>query len=298
MSEKNAGANKQKVYIGVNIDWSKSFTDPNGGFYCGTTQEQKELTARLMPLMDLVIYTTDFHSVRSKEFGINGGLWPLHNVAEFLKTDPEALGLPKGASISPRQTKTIDDLVNKSKTGIIVPKHVYYQDGDAPTFLPRDVEQAFGEKIITPEQFIAGGFSYIIAPKIFFDATRTVSDYALPEAKEQMGLGIPDKDFNVFSLLRKKYPANKYDLVFINTGVVENICRHYTSTGQRQLFPDSRVINPIGATTELAGIGLGFDDRNQVKDACMRISKDINVEYKPVNAIISEIEAYRSGSGR
>ena len=56
---------KKTVYVGVNIDWSKSFVDENGGFYAGTSQAAKELTARLMPYMDIVVNTTDFHSIKS-----------------------------------------------------------------------------------------------------------------------------------------------------------------------------------------------------------------------------------------
>jgi len=281
---------KKNIYIGVNTDWSDSFTNLKGAFYCGTTQKQIDLAAMLMPHMDLVIYATDFHSIKSKEFKINGGLWIIHNAAEFLNIDVTKYGLKKDTTISPRQIKTIDDVINKAKSGIIVPKHVYYQDDEVPSFLPKDVEQAFGERIITPDEFLKEKFTYIISPKIFFDATRTVSDYGLPHKKVK---GIPTRDYNVFSFLQKKFSSDQYNLVFINTGVVENICRHYTSTGQRQLFPEARVINPIGTTTELAGIGLGFEDRAQVKDACMRISKDINVEYKTVDDIIREIKEYR-----
>ena len=105
---------------------------------------------------------------------------------------------------------------------------------------------------------------------------------------------IPDREYTVFDLITAKYPQDSYNLVFVNTGVVENICRHYTSTGLRQMFPYARVINLEGATTELAGIGLGFEDKLQVKDACTRISKDIGVEYKTAEALIEEIKEQRA----
>lgn len=299
---------KQTVYIGVNIDWSKSFVDENGAFYCGTTQEQKNLTAKIMQHMDLVVYTTDFHSINSLEFKLNSGMWPLHNVAEYKKITAEKMqeyGLVEGTTISPEQTKTIDDAVNKTKAGIVVPRHVYYQDGKTALFTPENVEDAFGERIITPEEFLRENFTYIIAPKTHFDATRTVSEYLLANRtqskKESKGTAdvndeakkIPDREYTVFDLIAAKYPQDKYNLVFVNTGVVENICRHYTSTGLRQMFSYARVINLEGATTELAGIGLGFEDRAQVKDACVRISKDIGVEYKTAEALIAEIKQHR-----
>jgi hypothetical protein len=284
---------KQNIYIGVNIDWSKSFVDENGGFYAGTIQRQKDLASKLMPHLDLVIYATDFHSIKSKEFQINGGMWPLHNVAEYKTINPEDYGLDKNTTLSPEQTKTIDDKVNKTKTGIIVPKHVYYQDGSHKSFEPKDVENAFDEKIITPEEFVDEDFTYIISLKTHFDATRNVSDYLLPESSDAK---IPNRDYTVFDLLAKKYPSENYNLIFVNTGVVENICRHYTSTGLKQNYPDSRVINLEGATTELAGIGLGFEDKSQVKDACARISKDIGVEYMSLDNVITEIKKYNGGA--
>lgn len=277
---------KPSIYIGVNIDWSKSFVDKNGAFYCQTTDEQKRLAASLMPHMDLVIYATDFHSITSKEFLINNGMWPLHNVAEYKKIDVTKFGLEKGTTISPKQTKTIDQVINKAKSGMIVPKHVYFQDSDKVSFTPKDVEEAFGEKIITPDEFLKHNYTYIISPKIFFDATDIIGDYSLPTTNLK---GIPEQDYTVFNLIQKKYPSDNYNLVFVNTGVVENICRHYTSKGERQKFPDARIINPIGATTELAGVGLGFEDKQQVRDACMRISKDIGIEYMPVEQVIQEI---------
>lgn len=297
---------KQTVYVGVNIDWSTSFVDENGAFYCGTTQEQKDLTAKIMQHMDLVVYTTDFHSIKSLEFKLNGGMWPLHNVAEYKRisaTEIKNYGLAEGTNISPEQTKTIDDAIDKTKAGIVVPRHVYYQDGKTALFTPNDVEEAFGERIITPEEFCSEMFTYIIAPKTHFDATRTVSEYSLPSANIKLATNIngeikeiPDREYTIFDLIAAKYPQDSYNLVFVNTGVVENICRHYTSTGLRQMFPYARVINLEGATTELAGIGLGFEDKLQVKDACTRISKDIGVEYMAAKALVDEIKQCRKQS--
>jgi hypothetical protein len=280
---------KKTIYVGVNIDWSKSFVDENGGFYAGTSDESKHLTAKLMPYMDLVINTTDFHSIKSLEFAINGGMWPLHNVAEYKAIKPEDYGLKPGTTISPEQTRIIDEAVNKRKTGIVVPRHVYFQDGVYQNITPEMVEDAFGERIITSKDFVEKDFTYIIAPKTHFDATTVVSEYSMPADEIER---VPQREYTVFDLIERKFPKSEYEVVYVNTGVVDNICRHYTSTGERQKF-GRRVVNIIGATTELYGIGLGFEDKHQVRDACQRIQTDIGIEHKTLEDMIKEIEEDR-----
>jgi len=282
---------KKTVYVGVNIDWSKSFVDENGGFYAGTSQAAKELTARLMPYMDIVVNTTDFHSIKSHEFAINGGMWPLHNVAEYKTINVEDYGLKPGTSISPRQTKTIEAAIDKKRTGVVVPRHVYFQDGVYQNITPEMVEDAFEERIITPEEFMKENFSYIIAPKTHFDATTVVSEHNMPADDIT---GVPRSEYTVFDLIEEKFPKSEYEVVYVNTGVVDNICRHYTSTGEKQRF-GRRVVNVIGATTELYGIGLGFEDKHQVKDACQRIQTDIGIEHKTLEDMIKEINLLKKG---
>lgn len=273
------------LYVGVNIDWSKSFVDQNGAFYCGTTEEQKNLAAELMPYLDLVVNTTDFHSINSKEFVINGGMWPLHNVAEFRRLNVEDYKLKPGITISPEQTELIDSKIKKEKPGMIVSRHVYFQDGFIPSFNQELVEEAFSYRVISPEEFIEGDYDYIISPKTHFDATTIIGSRLLPKGKFS---GIPDEEFTVFDLIQEKYHGKK-NIVYVGTGVVDNICRHYTSAGLRQKY-GARVINVIGATTELYGIGLGFTERNQTRLACERIQKDIGIEHKTLDEVISEIK--------
>jgi|SRR3989344_3162961 len=274
----------KKLYIGVNIDWSKSFVDPNGGFYCGTTDEQKKRAADLMPYLDLVINTTDFHSVKSKEFAKNGGMWPFHNVAEFRRLNVLDLDLKEGTTISPEQTELIEKAINKTKTGIIVPRHVYFQDEDKISFTPGLVEEAFGQKIITPEEFMGEDFTYIIAPKIHFDATTIVGERLIPKSKIPR---VPNAEYTVFDLIQERYGKDN-EIVYVGTGVVDNICRHYTTTGLKQKY-GTRVVNVIGATTELFGIGLGFDERHQTRIACERIQKDIGIEHKTLDEMLIEL---------
>ena len=73
--------NKKTIIIANLIDWSKSFTDQNGTFYCGATDEQKEKITEILEIADLVINTTDLHPGNAPEFNINGGLYPGHNMA-------------------------------------------------------------------------------------------------------------------------------------------------------------------------------------------------------------------------
>ncbi|MCR4327492.1 MAG: hypothetical protein NUV46_02840 [Nanoarchaeota archaeon] len=274
----------EKFYVGVNIDWSKSFVDPNGSFYCGTTGDQKSLVSKLMPHLDLVVNTTDFHSITSKEFSINGGMWPLHNIAEFRDINPLDYNLDKDSTISPEQTQVIENAINKTKTGIVIPRHVYFQGGDEPSFTPDLVERAFQQKIITPEEFMNEDYTYIISPKMHFDATTIISPYFLPKTNIEK---IPNEEFTIFDLIDKKYGKSK-EIVYIGTGVVDNICRHYTTTGLRQKY-GRRVVNIFGATTELYGVGLGFENKNQVRESCERIQKDIGIEHKTLEEMLFEI---------
>src|SRR3989344_1474325 len=71
------------------IDWSKSFVDDNGSFYCGTTEEQKRNAAAIVEIADLVINTTDLHPVNAPEFNTNGGLYPSHNLVSPGRFDEE-----------------------------------------------------------------------------------------------------------------------------------------------------------------------------------------------------------------
>ncbi len=275
----------RRIYVGVNIDWSKSFVDKNGSFYCGTTDEQKALAAKLMPHLDLVVNTTDFHSIKSREFKINGGMWLLHNVAEFRNLKVEDYGLPEGSTISPEQTEVIEREINKEITGIVVPRHVYFQDGKSKSFSPELVEEAFSQRIITLEEFFSRNFTYIIAPKMHFDGTTLVSERLLPKTKINR---IPDEEYTVFDLIKEKFGEDS-EIVYVGTGVVDNICRHYTTTGLTQKY-GARIVNVIGATTELYGIGLGFEEKRQVRDACERIQKDIGIEHKTLDEMLSELE--------
>jgi hypothetical protein len=277
---------KEHVLVVNLIDWSKSFVDEDGSFYCGTTHDQKENAGRVIEHADLVIFSSDAHPVQSSEFAINRGLYPAHNVIlrspvgpdfeYFVSAKGETAKLG-GRTMSPALTDDIGRHLTGRTRGMIVPKEVYYQDGAVePWFFPSDIERSFETDMIGPESFAEGDYDYIVAPKHTFDATRLESDFTLPG---RVADGIPAVNYNIFSLLRRKYPPSAYDLVFVNTGVVEGICRLHTSIGLRQMFKTSRIVNLTDATTPLAGIGLGFDTPEQSRDAAMRVCKDVGIEY-------------------
>lgn len=293
---------RQQVLVVTLLDWSKSFTDPDGSFYCGSTDEQKENAARAAEIADIVIFGTDVHPIQSKEHAINGGLYPAHNAPKhwmygkdfiyFIKDGKKiALG---DRTLSPQLTEAINGRLAGRKACIIAPKGVYYQDGARkPWFTPKDIEDTFGLKIVSPLRFLDGDFTYVIAPKQYFDATRLDSDVILPK-KSAVPL-IPRTSFNVYSLLTMKYPADKFELVFANTGVVESICRLHSSCGLRQMFKQSRMINLSDATTPLFGVGLGFETARQSRDAAERVCRDVGIEYVSTMKFISEFKKPRAG---
>lgn len=292
---------KQVIIVNL-IDWSKSFVDDNGSFFCGTTAAQKERAGEVAELGDLVVFSTDTHPLGSDEFAVNGGLYPAHNVVGhldknhefeyFVTKSGERLKLGE-KTMSSELTTEIQKHIEGRRKGMIVPKEIYYQDGvSQPWFSPHDVEENFNTKIVKGDDFLNGSLDYVIAPKHAFDATRLESDIVLPG---KVAEGIPAVNFNIFSLLRLKYPVDEYELTFVNTGVVEGICRLHTSIGLRQMFKSSRVINLTDATTPLAGIGMGFDTPEQSRDAAMRVCKDVGVEYMTTDEFLRE---YDNGSPR
>ncbi len=279
---------KQIIRVSNLIDWSKSFVDKNGSFYCGTTDKQKRNAAQIIERADLVIANMDLHPVSAPEHAVNGGLYPVHNAVKpweygpdfvYMKTqDYEELRLGD-KTLSPELTGILSDAASasKGKGGIIVPREVYFQGENQTIFCqPEDIEATFHKKIITKDDFLEGDFDYITAPKKFFDSTRLDSVITLPDVEIK---GVPAQNFNIYSLLKKKFPPDKYELIFINTGVVEGICRLHTSIGLKQMFPSDRIINISNATTPLYGIGLGYETAEESRQASKRVCKDIGIEY-------------------
>lgn len=286
---------KQIVRICNLIDWSKSFVDENGSFYCGTTDEQKMNAAKIIEVSDMVIASMDLHPVTAPEHAVNGGLYPVHNAVNPWQHGPDFVYMVTSEgeklqlgdkTLSPEPTGILSDAASHRKTGIIVPREVYFQERENDVFChPGDIEATFKHTIISKNQFLEGDFDYIIAPKQYFDATRLDSDIMLPGTEID---GVPDLNFNVFSLLKKKFPADTYELAFINTGVVEGICRLHTSIGLRQMFPFDRIINISNATTPLYGVGLGYNSAEESRQASTRVCRDIGIEYMTTEECLKE----------
>ncbi len=286
----------KRVIIANLIDWSKSFVDPDGTFYCGTTVEEKRNAARIVSLADLVINTTDLHPLTAPEHAINGGLYPVHNVVlpQTIASDFVYARAPDGTPVhlgnktpSPCLTDALQSAVEGRSAGIIVPRGVYFQGNSGKPFCsPDDIRATFGEEIVSDQDFIRGAIDYVIAPKQFFDATRIDSDASLPDTKIPK---VPGKNYNVYSLLKQRFPEDQYELVFVNTGVVEGICRLHTSIGLKQMFPRDRVINIADASTPLYGIGLGYASPQESRDACMRVCKDIGIEYMTTDECVKQL---------
>lgn len=280
---------KKKIIRVCNlIDWSKSFVDENGSFYSGTTEEQKWNAAKIIKQSELVIATMDLHPITSPEHAINGGLYPVHNAVNPWNYGPDFIYMITqngeklrlgDKTLSPELTGILHDtaITSKRKKGMLVPREVYFQGVNQSVFcLPADIEATFHNKIITKEDFWEDDFDYITAPKQYFDATRLDSDITLPDLAIE---GVPSQNFNVYSLLRKKFPPDQYELIFINTGVVEGICRLHTSIGLRQMFQFDRIINISDATTPLYGVGLGYNTPEESRQASTQVCKDIGIEY-------------------
>ncbi|MCP5105785.1 MAG: hypothetical protein GY950_20525 [bacterium] len=286
---------KQTVRICNLIDWSKSFVDKNGSFYCGTTDEQKRNAAQIVAQSDLVIATMDLHPVTAPEHAVNGGLYPVHNAVNPAQYPTDFLYMitSKGEefrlgdkTLSPQLTGILNDSASGGREGILVPRGVYFQgENQTPFCQPRDIETTFHNKIISKEEFLEEDFHYITAPKQYFDATRLDIDITLPDTQIQ---GVPSQNYNIYTLLKKKYPPTQYKLVFINTGVVEGICRLHTSIGLRQMFPFDRIVNISNATTPLYGVGLGYETAEESRQASKRVCKDIGIEYMTTEECLKE----------
>src|SRR3989338_8213857 len=100
-----------RLEIQILVDWSKSFVDSNGSFYCGTTASQKERAVECIRDSDLWIYTTDVHSSYSSEFTVNGGRYPAHNIVKSQWDAAQQLNGAAGKTVSPELTDRLQDRV-------------------------------------------------------------------------------------------------------------------------------------------------------------------------------------------
>ncbi len=260
------------------IDWGKSFVDENGSFYCGTTEEQKRTAANVASDADLWLYLPDVHTRTSSEFAVNGGLYPVHNLVRKDWRDLDKLGVEAGKTVSPELTDVLQEIVRGKPSGLLVPRHVFYQDYDGgeakPAFGYRDVCDTFGVEKLRAQELMDGYTKYVINAKHMFNGAALQSTAWLGKSHEML----PEDDANVFALLKRKYGQGK-DLVINHTGVVTGICIYQTASGVKQIFPKAEVNIISDATTQLLVKELGFGDKEQADKAVRSMCKQVGVNY-------------------
>jgi hypothetical protein len=261
----------------VLIDFGESFTDENGSFYCGTTEEQKDNAVKINKFADKTIYLVDVHTKNSLEFVANGGLYPAHNLLNKDNNKIKELGV-EGKSVSPQLTKKLLNIVSNKSSGLIVPRHVFFQNYDGnPNFKPdfniQDVVETFNVPLLNVQDYLDGKIDYVINAKHMFDGTRTqVTNYL------KKFPNIPDEEKNIFSIIKEKYGAGE-ELTFDVTGVVMGICVYQTASGIKQIFPKAKVNIISDASTHLIYAPLGFANEKDANESGKRMCAQIGINY-------------------
>lgn len=267
-----------KKVIEAWVDWGKSFVDRNGSFYCGTTEEQKDTAVRVSVGEEPVlrIYFCDVHPRTSSEFSVNGGFYQTHNLPKSHEYDLQKLGVADGLTVSPQLTEKLYDMIKDKKSGLIVPRHVFFQDYNGgepkPAFMYEDVEETFGAKKLDPEELLDGSLEYVVNAKHMFNGA-----LVQPSPAGTFD-GIPDNEENSLSILKRKYGQGE-DLTFKVTGVVGGICDYQTSSGIRQVFPKSEIYLIADGITHLLVPELGLADVDTAELVLKKMCQQIGIRY-------------------
>ncbi len=264
--------------INVLVDWGKAFVNSNGSFYCGTTEEQKDNAIMIARDTDLILYLTDVHTRTSSEFIVNGGLYPAHNLIKRDQYSLEQLGVEAGKTVSPELTEKLQELVKYRKSGLIVPRHVFFQDYNGetepkPAFTFQDVEDTFSVKKLDSKDFLEGKVDYVINAKHMFNGAALQATNWLGHVE-----GVPDLEMNIFSLLKQKYGQGN-GLRFDITGVVMGICIYQTGSGIKQLFPKAEVNVIADACTHLVYAPLGIADEDTGNLVAKKMCQQVGINY-------------------
>jgi hypothetical protein len=264
--------------INVLVDWGKAFVDANGSFYCGTTEKQKDNAVKIGKDSDLVLYFCDVHSRKSSEFLVNGGLYRVHNLVRKHWQRTEMLGVEPGKTVSPELTDKLYNLVKDKKSGLIVPRHVFFQDYDGekypnPAFAFEDVEETFVGTKLDAKEFLEGGIEYIVNAKHMFNGAGLQSTEWIGKVE-----GVPDMEMNALTLLKQKYGQGQ-SLKFDITGVVMGICIYQTATNIKQIFPKAEVNVIADACTHLVYAPLGIEDEEQGNFIAKKMCQHVGVKY-------------------
>ncbi|BFU18844.1 hypothetical protein EHI8A_115340 [Entamoeba histolytica HM-1:IMSS-B] len=250
------------------IDWSQSFTDKNGSFYSGASLNEKENACLLIEKCDKVINFVDVHSQTSKEFTINGGIYPIHNLVD------DDLTLSPNENASARLTEKIQKKIEekKLKSGVVIPNNVIYQTPEQPISIEA-ITKTFDKLPIihSPEEY---QYDYIISCKHFFNGT----------ALQRIPQGNIVDEFTAASILQYQYGTGK-GLTFYISGVVTGICVIHTAAGLKQMFPQSTIIIVKDACHPLIGEQFGISSEEQNDFIVCALCTQIGILYKSINTL-------------
>ncbi len=264
--------------INAYVDFSKSFTDKNGSFYCGTTYLQKENAVKINEDSDETVYFVDVHSRHSPEFISNGGIYPAHHLLNKDEKYKKDLGVLEEQITSPQLTKSLYDLVKDKRSGLIVPRHVFFQDyvdqkNFKPSFNMKDVEETFKIERLNPEEYLDGNLEYVVNAKHMFNGTAL-------QATDWMGehFDVPNNEMNILSLMRQKYGLGEGLRINLN-GVVMGICMYQTGSGIVQILPKAETNIIADASTHLFGKNFGFETEKESNDAAKKMCTQVGINY-------------------
>lgn len=268
----------QKLAINILTDWGVSFVNPNGSFYCGTTEEQKDNAVAVANLADLLIYLCDVHTKRSAEFTINGGLYPAHNLIRRDWDNLPEIGLAEEAEVSPELTAKLQEVVERRESGLLVPRHVYYQDYDGeinyePSFRIEDVEETFNIKRLNPDALLDGVIQYVLNAKHMFNGAAIQQGFWQNPFQPHQA-----HETHVLSILKEKYGLG-YDLEINITGVVMGICVYQTASGIKQWFPRAKVNIIADSCTHLVLPELGISDVDVGNLVAKKMCQQLGIGY-------------------
>lgn len=260
------------------IDWGVSFVDPEGSFYCGTTEEQKANAAAVATTSDLIVYFSDIHTWKSAEFTVNGGLYPAHNLIMRDCHHLRELRVPAFCKISPVLTHKLQTVVANRESGLLVPRHVYFQDYDGeisfePSFCIEDVEETFTIQRLDPDKLLDGVIQYVINAKHMFNGAALQAGFWLDPF-----VPLKSHESHVLSILKEKYGLGN-NLEINITGVVMGICVYQTASGIKQWFPRATVNIIVDGCTHLIHPSLGIADINTGNLVAQKMCQQIGIGY-------------------
>lgn len=285
-SKKEEHKSTKEVLVNVCVDMSESFSTPSGSFYVGTTDPEIANAVKLAAASHLFIYSCDVHCADTLEFEANGGTFPPHNLILSDPTTLKSAGVPDGKSASPKPVFALCEALRGRPSGIIAPRHVFFQSGkERPDFSIPDLEAAFGTKWIHDSAEISSGrCTYVIS------GVTLLNGATLHILRSQAGVhyeGVPDSDCNVFALLREKY-GHGTGLHFVVTGAILSISVYQTASNIKQMLPKAKVTIAWDACTPLPRKEEEKDEKDWV-DIVDKMSRQIGITVTTTESVLSSM---------